>query len=92
MKCQVDEHQLVCVKCGSKVFSAHVIRNCRPGLGDRVASALSAAGITKERAQAVASAVGIRDCGCAGRQAALNRAGYRLGIGTPPPAESGPTG
>jgi hypothetical protein len=62
-----------------------------PGLGDRVASALSAVGITKQRAQAVASAVGIRDCGCAGRQAAINRAGYRLGIGTPPPADSGPT-
>lgn len=63
----------------------------RPGLGDRVASVLSAAGITKERAQAVANAVGVNDCGCAGRQAALNRTGYRLGIGTPPPADSGPT-
>lgn len=64
----------------------------KPGLGDMVASGLAAVGITKERAQAVASAVGVKDCGCAGRQAALNRAGYRLGIGTPPPAESGPTG
>jgi hypothetical protein len=63
-----------------------------PGLGDMVASGLAKVGITKERAQAVANAVGVKDCGCAGRQAALNRAGYRLGIGTPPPADSGPTG
>jgi hypothetical protein len=64
----------------------------RPGLGDMLASGLAAVGITKDRAEAVANAVGVKDCGCAGRQAALNRAGYRLGIGTPPPAESGPTG
>ena len=56
----------------------------RPGLGDMVATGLAAVGITKERAQAVANAVGVRDCGCAGRQEALNRAGYALGIGTPP--------
>lgn len=64
----------------------------KPGLGDMVASGLAAVGITKDRAQAVANAVGVKDCGCAGRQAALNKAGYRLGIGTPPPADSGPTG
>ena len=56
----------------------------RPGLGDMVASGLAAVGITKERAQAVANAVGVRDCGCDGRQEPLNRAGYALGIGTPP--------
>lgn len=44
------------------------------GLGDMVAAGLNAIGITKERAQAVASAFGIKDCGCAGRQEALNRA------------------
>jgi hypothetical protein len=83
-----------CANCNACMDSYKVRRNCRPhpGLGDRVASGLAKFGITKERAQAVASAVGIKDCGCAGRQAALNQAGYRLGIGTPPPAESGPTG
>lgn len=47
------------------------------GLGDMVASALSAVGITKER---VSKALG-KDCGCAKRQAALNDLGRRLGIG-----------
>ena len=42
----------------------------RPGLGDMVASGLAAVGITKDRAQAVANAVGVSDCGCAGRQEA----------------------
>lgn len=62
------------------------------GLGDIFASGLDAVGITKDRVQRIASAVGVKDCGCARRQATLNRAGYRLGIGTPPPAESGQTG
>jgi hypothetical protein len=44
------------------------------GLGDMVAAGLDAIGITKERAQAVASAFGVSDCGCAARQEALNRA------------------
>ena len=52
-----------------------------PGLGDMVAAGLTAVGITKQRVQAVASAVGIKDCGCSKRQAALNRAGRQLGIG-----------
>lgn len=52
----------------------------RPGLGDMVADGLAAVGITKARVQAVASAVGIKDCGCAKRQAALNRAGEALGL------------
>lgn len=52
----------------------------RPGLGDMVAAGLSAVGITKARAQAVANAVGVKDCGCAKRQAALNRAGEALGL------------
>ena len=57
----------------------------RPGLGDMVASGLAAVGITKERAQAVASAVGVKDCGCAKRQAALNKLGEKLGL---PPGQS----
>ena len=55
----------------------------RPGLGDMVAAGLSAVGITKERAQAVASAVGVKDCGCAKRQAAANRLGHKY-LGLPP--------
>jgi hypothetical protein len=42
-------------------------------------------GITKHRVQAVASAVGVKDCGCAKRQAALNRLGERLGL---PPGQT----
>lgn len=47
------------------------------GLGDMVASGLSAVGITKER---VGKLVG-GDCGCPKRQEALNALGRRLGIG-----------
>jgi len=50
----------------------------RPGLGDIVAAGLSSVGITKERVQRVANAVGIKDCGCGKRQAALNRLSDRL--------------
>jgi len=49
----------------------------KPGLGDIVASGLSAIGITKER---VSAAIG-KPCGCAKRQAALNELGRRMGIG-----------
>ena len=49
----------------------------KPGLGDRVASALAAVGITKER---VSKALG-KPCGCAKRQAKLNDIGRRFGIG-----------
>ena len=49
----------------------------KPGLGDMVASGLSAIGITKGR---VSAAVG-KPCGCAKRQAALNELGRRIGIG-----------
>ena len=49
----------------------------KAGLGDMVASALAAIGITKER---VSKAVG-GDCGCAERQEALNELGRKLGIG-----------
>jgi len=57
----------------------------KSGLGDMVATGLSAVGITKERVQAVASKVGIKDCGCAKRQAALNRLGEKLGL---PPGQA----
>jgi len=49
----------------------------KPGLGDRVASALAAVGITKER---VSKALG-KPCSCAKRQAKLNELGRRFGIG-----------
>ena len=38
-------------------------------------------GITKERVSAITRAVGLGDCDCPRRQAALNAAGKRLGIG-----------
>ena len=52
-------------------------RHIKQGLGDMVASGLSAIGITKER---VSAAIG-KPCGCAKRQAALNELGRRIGIG-----------
>ena len=78
-----------CDRCGSLMWDGTVNpgdRFCmcvpgRAGLGDRVASALDAVGITKKRVQAVASAVGIKDCGCAKRQERLNELGRKLGIG-----------
>lgn len=48
-----------------------------PGLGDMVAASLSAVGITKERVSALLG----RPCDCPKRQASLNAAGRRLGIG-----------
>jgi hypothetical protein len=58
------------------------------GLGDLAAAAFASVGITKDRAQAVANAVGVKDCGCAQRQQALNDMGAKwLGIGQAP---SGP--
>jgi hypothetical protein len=84
MLCVISPDTLKCEVCGMPVSAAHVKRNCRPGLGDRIASALSAAGITKARAQAVAKAVGLEGCGCAERQQLLNELGRRIGIGVPP--------
>jgi hypothetical protein len=52
-------------------------RERKTGLGDMVASALSAVGITKER---VSAAIG-KPCGCAKRQEALNALGRKIGIG-----------
>ena len=82
----------VCATCGraAKSTTEHpptaVCRASR-GLGDMVADGLSAVGITKERAQAVASAVGVKDCGCERRQATLNAIGREwLGVGLDAPA------
>lgn len=79
--CDIDPSSLRCRVCGSRVSAPHVRRNCgppAPGLGDYVANALSAVGITKER---VSAAVG-GDCGCAARQQAMNEWGRKnLGIG-----------
>lgn len=51
--------------------------HAKPGLGDMVASGLSAVGITKQRVSALVGG----DCGCHERQEALNALGRRLGIG-----------
>lgn len=88
---------LRCVRCGREVAvpdggGAFPVYACGQqaeasaiavgaGLGDRVATALNAVGITEERVQAVASKVGIKDCGCGRRRELLNQAGKRLGIG-----------
>ena len=59
-------------------------QRAKTGLGDYVANALDAVGITKDRVQAVASAVGIKDCGCKQRQQKLTEFGQKyLGIGVP---------
>jgi hypothetical protein len=52
-------------------------RQRKAGLGDMVASALSAVGITKDR---VSKAIG-KPCGCAKRQQRLNELGRKFGIG-----------
>ena len=53
-----------------------------PGLGDLVAAAASAVGITPERADAAAKAVGLDGCNCDARRKLLNRLGQRyFGIG-----------
>jgi hypothetical protein len=78
-----------CARCGLAGYAVPgggmAPRNCRPGLGDMVAAGLSAVGITKDRAQAVAQAVGLQDCGCAERQRRLNELGQKLGIGSHEP-------
>lgn len=73
-----------CVRCGVKRNQPYPVRECNPPLGDRIAAGLSAVGITKARAAAVAKLAGIDDCGCQQRQQLLNDIGYRLGIGEKP--------
>lgn len=88
MKClwAVLPDRLRCTRCGQEVQQTGgglPFMECRPGLGDMVASGLAAVGITKERAQAVASAVGVKDCGCAKRQSLANKLGHKY-LGLPP--------
>lgn len=52
--------------------------NQTAGLGDIVASAAAAIGITPERANSVAKAFGFEDCGCDERRLFLNRVGSRF--------------
>jgi hypothetical protein len=77
-RCDIDPESLRCKRCGVHVTRPAVIRDCAgPGLGDRVASALSALGITKDRVSKLAGG----GCGCAKRQAAMNAAGAKyLGL------------
>jgi hypothetical protein len=77
--CDIDAESLACRVCGLPVPHLRARRNCRgsAGLGDMVASGLSAIGITKERVSAVVGG----DCGCPKRQEALNELGRRVGIG-----------
>jgi hypothetical protein len=79
-----------CSRCGVVREPPYPRRRCSPGLGDLVAAGLGFVGISKERAQSVAEAVGASDCGCSQRQQALNEWGYTVGIGTPPPAAPPP--
>jgi len=59
------------------VDETHAAYPRKPGLGDMVAAGLSAVGITKERVSALVGG----NCGCAGRQQALNELGRSIGIG-----------
>jgi hypothetical protein len=55
----------------------------KKGLGDMVAGALGAVGITPARYTAAKASVGLkRKCKCKERQAALNALGRKVGIGT----------
>jgi hypothetical protein len=78
----------VCQACRTKRSPPYPRRRCTAGLGDRIARRLSSFGITKERAQAVANAIGVEDCGCERRRQRLNELGRMVGIGGPPPAEA----
>ena len=71
--CKIDTDSLRCRVCGAAVSAAHVRRNCRPGLGDRVASVLDSVGIPKARVQKLVRG----PCRCPERQAALNAAGAK---------------
>lgn len=77
--CVVDDGAGYCRNCGHMLLPG-VGRLCAgppPGLGDVVASALSAVGITKERVEALVGG----QCGCPERQAAMNAAGAKyLGL------------
>jgi hypothetical protein len=71
-----------CTVCGHVKINERQIcgeRMPSPGLGDMVANALSAIGITKGRVEAVVGG----PCGCDGRQSAMNAAGAKY-FGLPP--------
>lgn len=70
-----------CQSCAGGIKPQQVGQPPKPGLGDMVAAGLDAVGITKQRVQAVASRVGIKDCGCRQRQQRLNELGRKVGIG-----------
>jgi hypothetical protein len=81
MLCQLDQlssGQWRCTECGKvtkRSYPKAPVQKCNEikpaGLGDRIASGLSAIGITKDR---VSRVIG-RPCGCGKRQAKLNRLG-----------------
>lgn len=79
--------ELVCESCGRVIlktgdtFAGLPFLSCpqRPGLGDYVASALDAIGITKDRVEAIVGG----PCGCPERQAAMNDFGAKY-LGLPP--------
>lgn len=76
MNCQFEDGE--CVRCGIRRDPPYPFRHCRPGLGDVVASGLSAIGITKQRAKAAAALVGFKDCGCDERRRKLNALGQLI--------------
>lgn len=77
MRCRVVAGH--CENCGRPAGQAG---QCQPGLGDYVAIAARAAGITESVAESAAKAAGARSCGCGRRRAAANRLGRKyLGIG-----------
>jgi hypothetical protein len=95
MQRQGDEFLAVCSRCGAAVGVQSMtppIALCRPpGLGDMVANALSAVGITKERVEAVVGG----PCGCSERQGYINAAAAKwLGMspGSTAPSEIDPPG
>ena len=79
--CDFDNDAKTCLACGFVGPCRDARRQCtasqKPGLGDMVASALTAIGITKDRVSALAGG----DCGCVKRQQQLNELGRRVGIG-----------
>lgn len=87
--CDYEPSTHACRVCGVRYGKVVAARVCEgepppPGLGDMIASTLDAVGITKERVQALASTVGIKECGCNQRQQAANEFGRKyLGIGVP---------
>ena len=73
MCCHVDNWGAVLLPGNCRHHCPVGMRPASRGLGDVVAKGLEAVGITKNMVQAVASRVGIGDCGCQKRQDALNR-------------------